>query len=113
MTDWRALEVLDALERQRRLEFDQARARLIRVLTVQDGSISAPPFPEAHDRRMAPVLLELDDVADTLQVSLATVKRLVKAGKLRAVKVEGATRVHRDDLAQYVDSLRAEQEVTV
>jgi len=55
---------------------------------------------------MTPVLLELEDVADAMQVSASTVKRLIGSGKLRAVKVERATRVHRDDLAAYLDGLR-------
>lgn len=106
--EWQAVEALDALERVRRQQYDAMRARLIRVLTVQDGSSSAPPPAGAHDGRMAPVLLDLEDVADALQVSTSTVKRLIRHKKLRAVKVEGSTRVHPDDLDTYVDSIRAD-----
>ena len=106
---WRALELLDDLERRRRREYDQARALLIRVLTGPDGSISARPLPGAHDddvSTMTPLAMTLQDVSDELQVALATTKRLVKAGKLRVVKVEGATRVLRADFDAYVAGIQ-------
>lgn len=110
---WRALEVFDELERRRRREADQARSLLIRVLTGPDGSISARPSPGAHDgdvSTMAPTAMTLQDVSDELQVALATTKRLIKAGKLPAVKVEGATRVLRTDFDTYVAGLHAGKE---
>lgn len=54
---------------------------------------------------MTPLLLRLDRTAEALDVSPTTVKRLIKAGELVAVKVQGATRVRADDLRSYVEHL--------
>lgn len=106
-----ALQVLDELERRRRQEYAAARAMLIRVLTVPNGSISARPALDPHDESvttMTPTAMTLQDVSDALQVSLATTKRLIRAGRLRAVKVEGTTRVLRSDFDAYVATLTEE-----
>lgn len=47
-------------------------------------------------------LLTLQDCADRLTTGYRTVFRLVSDGHLRAHKVGGQWRVHRDDLAAYV-----------
>ncbi|MGH9281590.1 MAG: helix-turn-helix domain-containing protein [Acidimicrobiales bacterium] len=54
---------------------------------------------------MLPLLLDYEDVADVLQVSTATVKRLVSSGDLPAVKVAGARRVRRVDVEAFVARL--------
>jgi excisionase family DNA binding protein len=83
------------------------RTWLSAVTTGQDGSTPMPALEEGHTGSVAPMLLDYEDVADALQVSASTVKRLVRAGELPAVKVARATRVRRDDLAAYVERLRA------
>lgn len=47
-------------------------------------------------------LLTLQEVADRLTTGYRTVFRLVSDGHIRAHKVGGQWRVHRDDLADYV-----------
>ena len=48
----------------------------------------------------------LQDVADVLGVHIATVRRLVKAGDLVAVRVGRSLRVTDDDLARFVEGNR-------
>lgn len=103
--EWHAIEVLDELERRRRRDFDRARSLIVRSLKGPDGPISSHPDDGMHDPRMAPILLTIDDVADALQVSATTVKRLIREGRLRAVKIERATRIRRTDLEAYTDEL--------
>lgn len=105
----RGREVVDAfdeLERRRRKEAAALREWLVRVTTAQHGSISSPAPDVPHHGVMA-LLLDLEDVSDALGVSVPTVKRLVRAGSLPAVKVAGATRVRRCDLEAYVAELDA------
>lgn len=47
-------------------------------------------------------LLTLQQVADRLQVSMSTVRRLVAAGKLKTVRIGRNLRVRPDDLAAYI-----------
>lgn len=42
------------------------------------------------------------EVADRLGVSVFTIRRYIRAGKLRAVKLEGVYRVRRRDLAAFL-----------
>jgi len=51
---------------------------------------------------MTETLLTLDDVAHILQVSVVTVRRLIKDGELRAIKVRGQVRVKQADLDDYL-----------
>ena len=99
------LQVLDEIERRHRRDIDSARDWILRVTKGQDGSISAGLQPIPHDGRMGPLLLDVADVADELQVSPATVKRLVRDGALPAVKVARATRIRRADLEAFVAGL--------
>ncbi len=46
------------------------------------------------------------EVADRLGVSVYTIRRYIRAGKLRAVKLEGSYRVGRDDLAEFLRARR-------
>ncbi len=47
-------------------------------------------------------LLTLQQVADRLQVSMSTVRRLVAAGKLKTVRIGRNLRVRPEDLAAYI-----------
>mgnify|MGYP002683021631 FL=1 len=47
-------------------------------------------------------LLRLDEVADRLAVSLPTIRRLVKEGQLRTVRVGRQLRVRPGDLDQFI-----------
>ena len=47
-------------------------------------------------------LLTLQQVADRLQVSMSTVRRLVAAGRLKTVRIGRNLRVRPDDLAAYI-----------
>ncbi len=49
-------------------------------------------------------LLTLQQVADRLQVSMSTVRRLVAAGKLKAVRIGRSQRVRPDDLRAYINT---------
>lgn len=107
MTGREVVDAFDELERRRRKEAAALRDWLVRVTTDQHGSISSQPENVAHHLYMGPLLLDLEDVSDALGVSVPTVKRLVRAGTLPAVKVSGATRVRRCDLETYVAGLDA------
>ncbi len=64
---------------------------------------SSTPSPESS--RPAPLLLRVQDVCDQLNVSRATVQRLLAAGVLPSVKVGRARRVTYAALQQLVDDL--------
>jgi len=49
-------------------------------------------------------LLTLRQVADRLQVSMSTVRRLVDAGELRTVRIGRNLRVRPEDLKAYIDA---------
>jgi excisionase family DNA binding protein len=49
-------------------------------------------------------LLTLQQVADRLQVSMSTVRRLVDSGKLKAVRIGRNLRVRPEDLAVYIEA---------
>jgi excisionase family DNA binding protein len=76
-----------------------------RVLPVQNGPLLARRDGEADDGQVAPLLLRLERTAEVLDCSPTTVKRLIKAGDLPAVKVNGATRIRVADLQAYVERL--------
>lgn len=59
---------------------------------------------------MSPRFLTLTDVAETLNVSLAQVKALVRSGDLPAIKIggRGAWRVEASVLEDYIQRLYAE-----
>ncbi len=60
-----------------------------------------------HDLMTERLLLTKGEVADQLGVSVRTVERLVAAGHLPLVSVEGSRRIRVGDLAKYVDGLAA------
>jgi excisionase family DNA binding protein len=61
--------------------------------------------PSAMPRRL---LITKSDAAEQLGVSLRTIERLISAGRLPLVHVEGAARVRVTDLDAYVQSLEAD-----
>jgi len=44
------------------------------------------------------------DLADRLGVSVFTIRRYIRAGKLPAVKLDGGYRIGRDDIAEFLKS---------
>lgn len=52
---------------------------------------------------MTDQLLTLRQVADRLQVSMSTVRRLVDAGKLKTVRIGRSHRVRPEDLDTYIE----------
>jgi excisionase family DNA binding protein len=58
------------------------------------------------------LLLTKSEAAEQLGVSLRTVERLISAGRLPLVHVEGAARVRVTDLGAYVQSLDADSRTT-
>jgi excisionase family DNA binding protein len=54
------------------------------------------------------LLITKSDAAEVLGVSLRTIERLISAGRLPLVHVEGAARVRLTDLEAYVQSLEAD-----
>ena len=55
------------------------------------------------DDRLSSGLLTLQDVADFLQVSTRTVRRLVDRGELTAFRIGRSIRVRREDLRRLVE----------
>ena len=49
-------------------------------------------------------LLTINEAADRLSVSTKTVYRLMSWGKLKKVKIGGATRISEDDLNDYMET---------
>lgn len=47
----------------------------------------------------------LDQVADILQVSVQTVRRLIKDGKIKSIRVGVQIRVRKEDLDRYLNNL--------
>lgn len=48
--------------------------------------------------------LSTQEVADRLGISVFTIRRYIRAGKLRAVKLDGVYRLSRDELAEFLKS---------
>ena len=48
--------------------------------------------------------LSVQEVADRLGVSVFTIRRYIRAGKLRAIKLDGVYRLGRDDLVEFLRS---------
>ena len=46
----------------------------------------------------------LEEVADILRVSTATVRKLIESGELKAKKVRGQWRIRKEDLDAYMSS---------
>ena len=48
--------------------------------------------------------LSVQEVADRLGVSVFTIRRYIRAGKLRAIKLDGVYRLSREDLGEFLKS---------
>ena len=48
--------------------------------------------------------LSTQEVADRLGISVFTIRRYIRAGKLRAVKLDGVYRLSREELAEFLKS---------
>ncbi len=79
--------------------------RLFRLRAGQSGS-SSVAAPAKGDAGRMPLLLTYREAAEALAVSEATVKRLVRSGELRPVKVASSPRIAPDELVAYVERLR-------
>lgn len=76
------------------------------VRTRQDPPpIGDLPGAGQAGRMVDALLLTKAEAARELCTSVRTVERLIASAQLRAVKVEGATRVRRVDLTRYVEGL--------
>jgi excisionase family DNA binding protein len=79
-----------------------------RVMALHDVPMLDPrraaSDPPAKPRRL---LITKSDAAELLGVSLRTIERLISAGRLPLVHVEGAARVRVADLEAYVQGLEA------
>jgi excisionase family DNA binding protein len=82
--------------------------RLRRDMPVHDQLRSAFD-PSAIPRRL---LITKSEAAEQLGVSLRTIERLISAGQLPLVHVEGAARVRVADLEAYVQGLDADPRTT-
>jgi len=81
---------------------DRAKARHDVLMLDPWRAASDPP---AMSRRL---LITKSDAAEQLGVSLRTIERLIAAGRLPLVHVEGAARVRVADLEAYVQGLEAD-----
>jgi excisionase family DNA binding protein len=81
---------------------DPARAR--QDVTVLDSWRSTPKRAVMPRR----LLITKGDAAEALGVSLRTIERLISAGRLPLVHVEGAARIRVTDLEAYVQHLEAD-----
>lgn len=70
---------------------------------------TAGPFRSADEARTPgsiaitlSLLLTSEQAAEYLQVSLRTVKNLMSDGQLAYIKVGRATRIHRNDIEEYI-----------
>jgi excisionase family DNA binding protein len=48
------------------------------------------------------VYLTTEDIAEQLQISVYTVRRYIRSGKLRAVKLEGSYRIRRTEFERFL-----------
>jgi len=75
--------------------------RGVAVLDPWHAACARPAMPQR-------LLITKTDAAELLRVSLRTIERLISAGRLPLVHVEGAARVRVADLEAYVQGLKAE-----
>ncbi|MDQ3756498.1 MAG: helix-turn-helix domain-containing protein [Actinomycetota bacterium] len=82
----------------------------LKHVTGRQGATTLDASGEAGEGdAMTPLLLDYEEVADSLHLSRRTVERLAKTGELPVVRVAGKPRVRRDDLVSYVAGLPKEQ----
>jgi excisionase family DNA binding protein len=103
--------------RQLRAEGGRGPAQIEDLITLLADRVRAPQdVPVLHPRRAASdpsamprrLLITKSEAARQLDVSLRTIERLISAGRLPLVHVEGAARVRVADLEAYVQGLEAD-----
>lgn len=89
---------------------EELTALLLECIRTRSGASAVDPaVGEAASPDPVPrLLLTKGEAAAQLGVSVRTVERLVAAGRLPAVHIEGACRIRVTDIAAYVEELRAD-----
>jgi excisionase family DNA binding protein len=104
---------LSRYHRQLRAEGGRVPAQIEDLITFLADRVKAAQVVPTHGAASAPsavprrLLVTKRDAAEQLGVSLRTIERLISAGRLPLVHVEGAARVRVGDLEAYVESLEA------
>ncbi len=104
---------LSRYHRQLRAEGGRVPAQIEDLITFLADRVRAGQVVPTHGAASAPsavprrLLVTKRDAAEQLGVSLRTIERLISAGRLPLVHVEGAARVRVGDLEAYVESLEA------
>ena len=83
-----------------------------RATPVLVGPASAGDADGPDDGPVTPLLVRLERAAEALDCSPTTIKRLIRAGTLPAVKVQGSTRVRVCDLRKFVEHLAEKDEAS-
>lgn len=91
-------------------QMEELVAALTNGVRARPGVAILDPCRAAYGRSAMPkrLLITKTDTAELLGVSLRTIERLISAGRLPLVHVEGAARVRVSDLETYVQDLKAE-----
>jgi excisionase family DNA binding protein len=92
-------EIPDALE-----DLEWAFAEIANRSNGQYGSETVTRLPVSENDAMRPDWLSPREVAATLGVSEATIKRHIASGKLRSSKVGRSRRIHRDAITRFVEA---------
>jgi excisionase family DNA binding protein len=71
------------------------------------SSNDGPDQTEERIEHGPPLLIKYETAAQLLEVSVSTVKRLIKAGELHPVTIGGAARLRRSELEQFVANANA------
>lgn len=70
---------------------------------------------QAHGRRVTPdsLLLTVDEAGAHLRVTGRTIRNMVRAGDIKAVRIgrKGVLRIRRDDLSRYVQRLKTTEQL--
>jgi excisionase family DNA binding protein len=80
--------------------------RAARVQTSLDGATVVAPFPTVEPVVVERLLYTVEQLVEQTGWSEATIRRAIREGRLRVIREGRAIRVHRDDVAEWLDSLR-------
>ena len=102
----------DIVERRRRRDAEVFRVALVGVLAGRSEPISfdSAPIPDYGDGEERPVL-RVKEAAEVLAVSASQVHRLIRDGRLRAVRFGSDRRVRRTDLDSFIASSDNEERI--
>ena len=70
--------------------------------------MSALPIREGPQRPSS-LLVDLKETARLLSVSVVTIRRVIKRGELRTVRLGNLVRVSREDITELIERKRSEQ----